>query len=81
MLLWFPGKKQLRTSKTKRIKRKQKAKRAAGIEGQVTTMLESRTRQIDTIDTKAMKRARKNKKKEEQLRGDKTEVPPWDGQQ
>ena len=43
-------------------------------------MLESHTRQIDTIDITAMKRARKNEKKE-QLGGDKIEVPPWDGQQ
>ena len=41
-------------------------------------MLESHTRQIDTIDTTTMKRAKKKRKKE-QLRGDKTEVPPWDG--
>ena len=58
---------------------KQKAKRAAGIEGQVATMLKSHTRQTDTIGTTAIKRAWKKKKKE-QLRGDKTEVPPWDGQ-
>ena len=35
-------------SKTKQIKHKRKAKRAAGIEGQVATMLETHTRQIDT---------------------------------
>ena len=31
-----------------------------------------------TIDTTAIQRAKKKKKKKEQLRGDKTEVPPWD---
>ena len=72
--------KQLWTTKKKpkRIKHKQKAKRAAGIEGQVATMLISHTVQIDTTDITAMKRARKNEK--EQLKGDKTEVPPWEGQ-
>ena len=69
---------QLRTRKTKRI-HERKAKRAAGIEGQVATMLELLTRQVDTVDTTRIKRARKNEK--EQLRGDKAEVPPWDGQQ
>ena len=69
---------QLRTRKTKRIKQR-KAKRAAGIEGQVATMLELHTKQVDTVDATAIKRARKNGK--EQLRGDKAEVPPWDGQQ
>ena len=39
----------------------------------------SHTRQIDTIDNTAMKRARK-KNKEEQMRVEKIEVPPWDGQ-
>ena len=67
---------QLRTRKTKRIKHKRIAKWAAGIGGQVATMLELHTRQVDTT---AIKRARKNEK--EQLRGDKAEVPPWDGQQ
>ena len=67
---------QLRTRKTKRIKHKRKAKWAAGIGGQVATMLELHTRQVDTT---AIKRARKNEK--ERLRGDKAEVPPWDGQQ
>ena len=67
---------QLRTRKTKRIKHKRKANWAAGISGQVATMLELHTRQVDTT---AIKRARKNEK--EQLRGDKAEVPPWDGQQ
>ena len=38
-------------------------------------MLELHTRQVDTVDTTAIKRARKNEK--EQLRGDKAEVPPW----
>ena len=52
ILLW----KQPLITKTKRIKQKQKAKRVAGIEGQVATMLESHTRQIDST---AMKRARK----------------------
>ena len=61
----------LRTRKTKRIKYKQKAKRAAGIGGQVATMLELHTRQVDIT---TIKRARKNEK--EQLRGDKAEVPP-----
>ena len=42
--------KRLQTTKTKRIKQKQKAKWAAGIKEQVVTMLESHTRQIDTID-------------------------------
>ena len=49
-----------RTTKTKQIKHKQKAKRAAGIKGQVATMLELHTRQTDTIDIIAMKRAREN---------------------
>ena len=70
---------QLRTRKTKRIKYKRKAKRAAGIKGQVATMLELHTIQVDTVDTTTIKRARKNEK--EQLRGDEAEVPPWDGQQ
>ena len=42
-------------------------------------MLELHTRQVYTVDVTAIKRARKNEK--EQLRGDKAEVPPWDGQQ
>ena len=67
---------QLRTRKLKRIKHKRKARWAAGIGGQVATMLELHTRQVDTT---AIKRARKNEK--EQPRGDKAEVPPWDGQQ
>ena len=50
--------KKLQTTKTKRIKYKRNAKRAASIEGQVATMLESYTRQIDTIDT-TIKRMRK----------------------
>ena len=50
--------KQLQTIKTNRIKHKQKAKRAAGFEGQMATMLES---QIVTIDTTAIKWAEKNK--------------------
>ena len=33
--------------------------------------------QVYTVDATAIKRARKNEK--EQLRGDKAEVPPWDG--
>ena len=41
-------------------------------------MLELHTRQVYTVDATAIKRARKNEK--EQLRGDKAEVPPWDGQ-
>ena len=41
--------KQVRT--TKQIKHYQDAKRAAGIEGQVATMLNLQTRQVDTIDT------------------------------
>ena len=53
--------------------------RAAGLEGQVATMLELHTRQVYTVDATAIKRARKNEK--EQLRGDKAEVPPWDCQQ
>ena len=36
-------------------------------------MLELHTRQVDTVDATAIKRARKNEK--EQLRGDKAEVP------
>ena len=50
-------------SKTKRIKHKRKAKRAAGIEGQVATMLELHTIQVDTVDTTTIKRARKNEKR------------------
>ena len=46
-------------NRTNRMKHKRKAKRTAGIEGRVVTMLESRTRQIDTIEITAMKRARK----------------------
>ena len=42
-------------------------------------MLELHTIQVDTVDTTTIKRARKNEK--EQLRGDKAEEPPWDGQQ
>ena len=52
----------IRTRKLKRIKHKRKAKRAAGIEGQVATMLELHTRQADTVDITALKRARKNEK-------------------
>ena len=40
-------------------------------------MLYSHIRQIDTT---AVERAGQ-KKKTEQLKGDQTEVPPWDGQQ
>ena len=65
-------------NKKKRIKHKQKAKRAAGIEGHVATMLESYTKQTDTT---TIRRKRKKIMKKEQLRGDKTEVPPWVGQQ
>ena len=36
-------------------------------------MLELHTRQVDTVDTIRIKRARKNEK--EQLRGDKAEMP------
>ena len=36
-------------------------------------MLELHTRQVDTVDATAIKRARKNEK--EQLRGDKAKVP------
>ena len=42
-------------------------------------MLELDTKQVYTVDATAIKRARKNEK--EQLRGDKAEVPPWDGHQ
>ena len=42
-------------------------------------MLELHTRQVYTVDATAIQRARKNEK--EQRRGDKAEVPPWDGQQ
>ena len=42
-------------------------------------MLELHTRQVYTVGATAIKRARKNEK--EQPRGDKAEVPPWDGQQ
>ena len=55
--------KKLRTAQTKRIEHKQKAKRAAGIIGQVATMLKSHTRKIDKIDRTAMKRASKKWKK------------------
>ena len=55
--------KQLRTTK-------RKAKEAAGVEGQVATVLESHNRQIDTKDTIAIKRARQK----EQKGGDETEV-------
>ena len=76
LLFWFT--RYNHYEQKKRIKHKRKAKRAAGIEGQVATMLELHTRQVDTVDTIAIKRARKNEK--EQPRGDKEEVPPWDGQ-
>ena len=63
-LVYIKGKKGLAagipTTKTKRVIHKQKAKRPAGIKGQLARMLKSPTRQIDTI---AMKRARKNVKK------------------
>ena len=55
--------KQPQITKAKGIKHKQKAKRAADIEGQVTTMLESYTRQLDTIETTTIKRTRKKMKK------------------
>ena len=55
--------KQLQPIKTKRIKHKQKAKRAADIEGQMVTMLKSHTRHINTQDTTAIKPARKNHEK------------------
>ena len=42
-------------------------------------MLELHTKQAYTEDATAIKRARKNEK--EQPRGDKAEVPLWDGQQ
>ena len=42
-------------------------------------MLELHTRHVYTVDTTTIKRARKNEK--QQLKGDKAEVPPWDGQQ
>ena len=42
-------------------------------------MLELHIRQVYTVDATAIKRARKSEK--EHLRGDKAEVPPWDGQQ
>ena len=51
---------QLGTRKTKQIRHKRKAKWAAGIGGQVATMLELHTRQIDTT---TIKRARKKTKK------------------
>ena len=63
--------KQVRTTKTKRIKHKQKAKRTAGIEGQVATVLKSHTRQLDTT---AMTRARKNEKKNNQEETIRTKV-------
>ena len=62
-------------NKTKQIKHKRQAKRAAGIEGQMAKMIESHTEQINTTDTAEMKGAKKNNKIE-QIRGDKTEVPP-----
>ena len=55
--------KQLQTTKTNRITQKRKAKPAAGIDGQVASMLELHTRQIDTIDTTAIKRAGQKRKK------------------
>ena len=48
--------KQPRTTKPKR-RHKQKAKRAAGTEGHVATMLESHSRETNTTDTATMKRA------------------------
>ena len=44
-------KKKLRTTKSKRIAPKQKAKRAAGIEGQVATMLENRHNRHNNNET------------------------------
>ena len=46
-------------------------------------MLESHTRQIDTTDASATKPVSKKKKKKRKIneqRGVKTEVPLWDGQ-
>ena len=60
----------LKQVRQKRIKHKRFATRAAGIEGQVATMLQSYTRQIDTIETTAYNEP--EKKHTEQLRGDKT---------
>ena len=51
---------QLGTRKTKRIKHKRKAKWAAGIGGQVATMLELHTRQGDST---AIERDRKKRKR------------------
>ena len=78
LLFWFTRYNKYEQEKQNE-ENKRKAKRAAGIEGQVATMLELHTRQVYTVDATAIKRARKNEK--EQLRGDKAEVPPWDGQQ
>ena len=63
LLLWFTRQTTM-NNKSKLIKHKRKAKRAAGIEGQMASMLESHTRQIATIDTTAIKRARKKIKQE-----------------
>ena len=54
---------QTKQLQTKQIKHIRKTKRAALIEGQVATMLESHTRQIGTIDTTAVKRGREKMKK------------------
>ena len=50
--------KHLQTTKTKT---QTKSKAGSWIEGQVATMLKLHTRQIDTTDTKTMKRAKKLK--------------------
>ena len=46
-------------------------------------MLESHTKQEDNSSKTSQEKMKKKKGKKEkvQLRGDKTEVPPWDGQQ
>ena len=57
VLLWFTRQNNYEQQKQNELN-EQKAKRAAGIEGQVATMLKSHTRQIDTT---AIKRAQENK--------------------
>ena len=62
VLLWFT-RKTTTNNKIKKNKHKRKAKRAAGFEWQVATMVGLHTRLIDTTDTTTMKRARIKMKK------------------
>ena len=66
--------KQLGTTKTKRIKQKRKVNQAAGIEGQVVTMLKLHKHNRHTCNSNETSKTKMDK---EQLRGEKkTEVAP-----